>query len=94
MNRFVKKERIQIGTLKALGIRKSKIIRMYVNYGLFISIIAGILGIILGNCLIGKYFLEMEMVFLMKNKSINKFSCSDSSLFLVFCSRGNDICSS
>lgn len=63
MNRFVKKERTQIGTLKALGIRKSKITRMYVNYGLFISIIAGILGIVLGNSLMGKYFLEMEMVY-------------------------------
>lgn len=63
MNRFVKKERTQIGTLKALGIRKSKITRMYVNYGLFISVIASFLGIVLGNLLIGKYFLEMEMVY-------------------------------
>lgn len=63
MNRFVKKERTQIGTLKALGIRKSKITRMYVNYGLFISIIASILGIVIGNLLIGNYFLEMEMVY-------------------------------
>ena len=36
---------------------------MYVNYGLYISIIAGILGVILGNELIGKFFLEMEMVY-------------------------------
>ena len=63
MNRFVKKERTQIGTLKALGIRKSKITRMYVNYGLFISAIASFLGIVLGNLLIGNYFLEMEMVY-------------------------------
>ena len=61
MNRFVKKERTQIGTLKALGIKKSKITRMYVNYGFFISVIAGILGIVLGNLVIGRVFLEMEM---------------------------------
>ena len=61
MNRFVKKERTQIGTLKALGIKRSKITRMYVNYGFFISVIASILGIILGNFLIGNFFLEMEM---------------------------------
>lgn len=61
MNRFVKKERTQIGTLKALGIRKIKITRMYVNYGFFISVIASILGIVLGNLLIGNFFLEMEM---------------------------------
>ncbi|MBQ3415415.1 MAG: FtsX-like permease family protein [Clostridia bacterium] len=61
MNRFVKKERTQIGTLKALGIKKYKITWMYVSYGLFIAIIAGILGIILGNIAIGNTFLEMEM---------------------------------
>lgn len=63
MNRFVKKERTQIGTLKALGIKRSKITRMYVNYGFFISIIASVLGVLLGNLLIGKYFLAMEMVY-------------------------------
>ena len=61
MNRFIKKERTQIGTLKALGVKRSKIARMYVNYGFFISVIASILGIALGNLLIGKFFLEMEM---------------------------------
>lgn len=61
MNRFVKKERTQIGTLKALGIRKRKITRMYVNYGFFISVIASILGIILGNLIIGNTFLKLEM---------------------------------
>ncbi len=61
MNRFVRKERTQIGTLKALGIKRRKITRMYVNYGFFISTIASILGIVLGNELIGKFFLKMEM---------------------------------
>ena len=61
INRFVKKERTQIGTLKALGIKRSKITRMYVNYGFFISVIASVLGIVLGNLLIGNFFLEMEM---------------------------------
>lgn len=61
MNRFVKKERTQIGTLKALGIKRRKITRMYVNYGFFIALIASVLGIVLGNLLIGNFFLEMEM---------------------------------
>jgi ABC-type antimicrobial peptide transport system permease subunit len=61
MNRFVRKERTQIGTLKALGIKRSKITMMYVNYGLFISSIASILGIVLGVLLMGKAFLGMEM---------------------------------
>ena len=42
MNRFVKRERTQIGTLKALGIKKRKITWMYVNYGFFISVVAGV----------------------------------------------------
>lgn len=61
MNRFVKRERTQIGTLKALGFKRGRITFMYVGYGLFISIVAGILGIILGNLLIGNTFLKMEM---------------------------------
>lgn len=61
MNRFVKRERIQIGTLKALGFKRGRITLMYVGYGLFISIVAGILGIILGNLVIGNTFLKMEM---------------------------------
>ena len=61
MNRFVRKERTQIGTLKALGIKRSKITWMYVNYGLFTSIVASILGIIFGNLIIGKTFLKLEM---------------------------------
>ena len=63
MNRFVRKERTQIGTLKALGIKKSKITRMYINYGFFLSVIASVLGIILGNQIIGKFFLNEEMEF-------------------------------
>ncbi len=61
MRRFIKKERTQIGTLKALGVKRSKITRMYVNYGFFISLFASVLGIVLGNILIGNFFLKMEM---------------------------------
>lgn len=46
MNRFVKKQRTQIGTLKALGIKKGKIIRHYVGYGFYISLLGSIIGII------------------------------------------------
>ncbi|MBP3255575.1 MAG: ABC transporter permease [Clostridia bacterium] len=63
MNRFVKKERTQIGTLKALGIKRGKITRMYVSYGFFISFIASILGIVLGDLVIGNFFLEEEMAY-------------------------------
>lgn len=61
MNRFVRRQRTQIGTLKALGIRRSKIMRHYVSFGLIISVIAAILGLILGVLILGNFFLNMEM---------------------------------
>jgi len=61
MNRFVKKERTQIGTLKALGFKKSKITWMYVCYGLVVSLVASVIGIILGQLWFGKTFLKLEM---------------------------------
>jgi len=61
MNRFIRKERTQIATLKALGIKMRKITFMYVKYGLFIAVLASVLGILLGNSIIGKTFLELEM---------------------------------
>lgn len=63
MNRFVRKERTNIGTLKALGVKKIKIIGHYVSYGFYISLVASILGVILGNFTLGKYFITMEMVY-------------------------------
>ncbi len=61
MNRFVKKERTQIGTLKALGYRKARIVRHYISYNLVLSIIAAIAGIVIGTVTIGAFFLNMEM---------------------------------
>lgn len=61
MNRFVKKQRAQIGTLKALGFKNNKIIKHYVSYGFYISLIASALGILVGNFVLGKFFLQMEM---------------------------------
>ena len=61
MNRFVKKQRTQIGTLKALGFKKHKIMRHYVGYGFYISLIASILGIFAGDFVLGEFFLNLEM---------------------------------
>ena len=61
MRRFVRKERTQIGTLKALGYRRGRIVRHYVSYNLLLSIVAAVLGIALGAWLIGSFFLNMEM---------------------------------
>ena len=60
MTRFVKKQRTQIGTLKALGFKNRKIIKHYVSYGFYVSLLASILGLILGKYVLGSFFLNME----------------------------------
>ena len=63
MTRIVKKQRTQIGTLKALGFNNRKILFHYIGYGLWISIFASIAGLILGYFFIGKVFMKMQMDF-------------------------------
>lgn len=48
MNRLVSNQRTQIGTMKALGLKKNQIVKHYMFYGLFLSVIGAGLGIILG----------------------------------------------
>ena len=61
MNRFVKKQRTQIGTLKALGFKNRKIINHYVGYGFIISLAASFVGLLAGKFALGGFFLNMEM---------------------------------
>ena len=63
MTRVVKNQRIQIGTLKALGFSDRKIILHYIGYGFWISVIASIIGLILGYYIIGNIFIGLEMAF-------------------------------
>ncbi len=63
MNRFVKKQRTQIGTLKALGFKDRKITFHYISYGFYISMVASFLGIVLGAFTLGNFFLSMQKTF-------------------------------
>ncbi len=63
MTRVIKKQKIQIGTLKALGFKKRKIVLHYVEYGFWVSLIAAVFGIILGRYFIGNVFIGLEMSF-------------------------------
>ena len=63
MTRVVKKQRVQIGTLKALGFKKNRIILHYISYSFWISLIAGILGLVAGRYFIGSVFIGIEMSF-------------------------------
>lgn len=48
MSRMVEEERVEIGTLKALGYNKIQIMSKYIIYSLLASIIGGIIGAIFG----------------------------------------------
>lgn len=48
MNRLISNQRIQIGTLKALGFSNGKIALHYTGYGFFVSLIGSLLGLIAG----------------------------------------------
>lgn len=63
MTRVVKKQKIQIGTLKALGFSDRSIVTHYVGYGVWISVFASIAGLIAGYFGIGNMFISMEMDF-------------------------------
>ena len=80
MTRVVKKQRIQIGTLKALGFKKRKITMHYVGYGFWISLFSAIIGLISAPLLIGNVFIGMEMEYF---QIPNGKAAVDSSSFLV-----------
>ena len=63
MTRVVKKQRVQIGTLKALGFKKNKIILHYISYGFWISLVASMFGLLGGRYFIGNVFIGIEMSF-------------------------------
>ncbi len=63
MTRVVKNQRVQIGTLKALGFSNNKILFHYMGYGFWVSVFASIVGLVLGYYAIGKVFIDLEMAF-------------------------------
>ncbi len=63
MTRVVKNQKLQIGTLKALGFSKSKITLHYIGYGFWVSLVGAIMGILLGKYFLGSVFLNLEMSF-------------------------------
>lgn len=59
MSRVVMEQRVQIGTMKALGVKRKKIIRHYMFFGFFLSAIGTVIGALLGPKIIGEKFLGL-----------------------------------
>ena len=57
MTRLTKRQRIQIGTLKALGLSKGVITLHYVSYGFFLSLTGSVLGALAGY----KYIVDLVL---------------------------------
>ena len=85
MNRVIKNERIEIGTLKALGFSNSKVLFHYIGYGFWISLFAAIAGFFLGYFFIGNIFISLEMSFfeVPNGHPVVKFSGFILALFVV-----------
>jgi len=60
MTRMTSRQRIQIGTLKALGISKKTITIHYASYSFVLSLLGGVIGAILGYNTIAELILGME----------------------------------
>lgn len=63
MTRVVKKQRIQIGTLKALGYNNFKILMHYIGYGFWVTLLGIIAGILLGQYGLTKVVIDMQMTY-------------------------------
>lgn len=60
MKRIVDRQRTQIGTLKAIGMKKSKIYLHYLSYGFFPSLAGSILGTIVGPLTLSPVLFKMK----------------------------------
>ena len=56
MHRIATNEKVQIGTLKALGFRDSRILRHYTSYGFVIGLIGSVIGVALGYWIASLFF--------------------------------------
>lgn len=63
MARIVRKDRTQIGVMKALGFNNRKIAWHYISYALFLAVLGVAAGVALGLFAFGKVFIDMEAVF-------------------------------
>lgn len=54
LSQMIIKERLQIGALKAIGVKKGNIYLHYISYGFFLCLVGGLLGFFIGPIIIPK----------------------------------------
>ncbi|MBQ8922387.1 MAG: ABC transporter permease [Oscillospiraceae bacterium] len=59
MKRMIAQQRTQIGTLNALGMKRSKIMLHYLSFSFLLSVIGCVLGIVLGLLTLGRLMVNM-----------------------------------
>lgn len=74
MTRMVEEQRIQIGSLKALGYSRFAISGKYIGYGLLPSVIGGILGLLIGYTLFpGMIFTAYQIMYQVPNIELHAY---------------------
>ncbi len=63
MARMVDNQRTQMGILKALGYRGGKLLRHYLSYGLYPSLLGSAAGLLIGRFTLPSYMWELESAF-------------------------------
>ncbi|MCR4597721.1 MAG: ABC transporter permease [Acetatifactor sp.] len=59
MNRIVSQQRTQIGTLRALGMKRRKIIAHYLSYSFLVSLLGSVAGLFIGTYWMGEFIAKI-----------------------------------
>lgn len=88
MQRLIKTQRTQIGTLKALGFSNKKIILHYISYGFFTSVIGALLGLVTGPAVMPAMFWSSYKTAYVMPEWKGEFQFSSFAIavaFIIFC---------
>ncbi len=93
MTRMVEEQRVQIGTLKALGYTKLKIASKYIIYAILATLLGGIIGMLIGFRILPEIIYNMYAMMYSMRDVVLEFNTRNSSYrirmgFIMYC-RGN-----
>ena len=96
MTRMVEEQRVQIGTLKALGYTKLKIASKYIIYAILATLLGGIIGMLIGFRILPEIIYNMYAMMYSMRDVVLEFNTRNSSYrirmgFIMYC-RGNSNC--